>query len=139
MRNNCRDNKCNPCDFTVECQRPTSGLVYDGCDLPLWGVRNGDSLNTVLENAHRAFKLLFDNTAPVYVEHFKNPQSVHLSVRPIEVMMITYCGGVVPSTYWNIMGQDISIDSSICTDSPSEVTVVYKGPAKNLFNTNCIV
>lgn len=135
----CR-NKCNtdPCEDSIKCKTPSSQIQYDGCDLPLWGARNGDSLNSVIENAYRAYKQLFNNTQPFYIEHFKNSSLVHLSVKPIEVHMVFVCGSVLPTKYWEAIGQEISFDSSICT-SEGEITVMYQGPAQNQFTTNCIL
>lgn len=134
-RNNCDDNKCGE---SIECKRPTSGLVYDGCDLPLWGARRGDSLNSVIEGLYRSFKMLYNNTEPVYIEHFKNTDNIHLSVKPTQVHMVFVCGGLVPYNMWQSSGQDIVFDSSICV-SEGEVSVIFQGPTKNQFSTNCIL
>lgn len=136
---NCR-NKCNtdPCEESIRCKRPTSELVYDGCDLPLWNARNGDSLNTVIYNAYNAYKQLYNNTRPFYIEHFDNASKVSLSVKPLEVHMVAICGNIVPTKFWEPIGQEISFDPSICTEE-GEVTVIYQGPMKNQFQTNCML
>lgn len=135
-------NDCNcddRCGEEITCKRPSSGIVYDGCDLPLWNVRNGDSLNTVIENGYRSFKQLYNSTNVVYIEKFKNAESVHLSVKPTQVDTVFYCGCEVPQRFWSAMGQEITFDDSICTDDPKgQVTVIYRGPMKNQFTTNCI-
>lgn len=134
-RNNC-DNK--GCGEDLRCKRPSSELVYDGCDLPLWGVRNGDSLNSVIEGMYRSFKKLYNSSEPMYIEHFKSAENVHLSVKPTQVHMVFLCSGLVPYNDWDVYGQEISFSNSICANE-GEVSVIYQGPSKNQFSTNCII
>lgn len=136
-RNGCNDRpRNNCCDDDLRCKKPTSGLTYDGCDLPMFGVRDGDSLNTVLENIHRSFKKMFNNVSMWYCDTFNDPKDIHLQVKPTAVHQVSLCGGIVPTNLWRVEGQDVVIDSSICLTG--QVQVLYQGPMKNEFTTNCI-
>lgn len=134
--NNCRPRHNDCCEDEIRCKRPTSELVYDGCDLPMFGARHGDSLNTVLENIHRAFKKMFNSTNVWYCDTFDDPEDVHLQVKPTAVHQVSMCGGIVPTNLWRIQGQDVVFDPSICLNG--QVQVIYQGPLKNEFTSNCI-
>lgn len=135
-RNNCRTGRNDCCEDEIKCQRPTSGMIYDGCDLPMFGARNGDSLNSVLENIHRSFKKMFNNSSIWYCDTFNDPEDVHLQVKPTAVHQVSMCGAIVPTNLWRVQGQEILFDSAICKNG--QVQVLYQGPMKNEFTSNCI-
>ena len=93
MRNNC--NPCKP-EYRPgdECSIYSSNIIYDGQSFPEADIRNGDSMNSVIESLVRKLVAVSGATASIQRDSFKGVQAVRLRYEPLNVLSVTYCGTI---------------------------------------------
>lgn len=133
FKNNC----CNHHEDD-NCRKPSSGIVYDGASIPEAGVRHGDSLNTVIENVAAYVARSISVAGAVRVESFRGTNSVRLEKNPAEILMVVYCGGVLPENYYRTEGRTIKFCSDFCRgDDFADVQIVYREKNDSSYGFNC--
>lgn len=133
------DCTCGSCKPT-SCKQYTSGLTYDGIDMPWICVKHGDPLNKVLEKIGRGISDLYGRTEDFKSEAFIGHENIKLSSTPSEILQVTYCGGILPKDGYTFNGMVVVLDDKYCKSGDDvEIQVFYRSKYTNNFNTNCDV
>jgi len=137
MRNNC--NPCKP-EYRPgdECSIYSSKIIYDGQSFPEADIRNGDSMNSVIESLVRKLVAVSGATASIQRDSFKGVQAVRLRYEPLNVLSVTYCGTIVPNDGYVVSGRSIKFKKRYCMgDEFADVNIVYTTLNSNILNTSC--
>lgn len=83
---------CNPCKPEYrpgnECSIYSSQIIYDGQSFPEADIRNGDSMNNVIESLVRKLVAVSGATASIQRDSFKGVQAVRLRYEPLNVLSV---------------------------------------------------
>lgn len=125
--------------FNDSCYKNSSDIIYDGENFPEAGLTRGDSLNNVLANLARYVTRAVTSVGPVLSEKFLGTSGIVLSKVPAELLMVSYCGAVLPKEYYKMDGKRISFCKDFCRgdDAFSEVQVVYRAKSDSTYGYRC--
>lgn len=121
------------------CYKNSSDIIYDGENFPEAGLTRGESLNNVLSNLARYVLRAISQVGPVTMESFSGTTDVVLSQVPAELILVTYCGAVLPDGYYKADGKRVRFCKDFCRsdDSSVEVQVVYRAKQDSSYGYRC--
>lgn len=126
------------CGRSHDCNIPSSNIYYDGEDFPEAGLHNGMPLNRGLANLARYVSRAINVSGAVNREVFDGTSHVVLTKDPAEVLMVTYCGGVVPSNFYKVSGRAVLFCKNMCKqDEFGEVQVIYREESNSSYGFHC--
>lgn len=134
----CCNNDPGYCAPQEPCVEYTSKIIYDGENIPEAGLRHGDPLNTALANLARYVSRAINSVGPVKMDRFQGTANIRLSETPAEILLVTYCGGVVPKSMWRNEGRTVLFCNDFCRpDEFADVQVVYRMKVDTTYGFRC--
>ena len=141
MCNKCGQKKCccEPvCKPTApQCKVYTSQIEYDGPNIDEACIRNGDNLNTVLENIGAVLRSVYNKALQNQTESFVGPSNIRLKYDPVRIIHVTYCGFIMPQENWKSKGKSVILDPRLCENEFADIQVEYTSKFQNDFNSKC--
>lgn len=137
LRGSCNTGK-GYCQPQENCYKYSSEIIYDGENIPEAGLRHGDSLNVAMANLARYIARSINASGPVKMDEFQGTTSVRLSETPAEILLVSYCGGVLPPEFYKADGRTIKFCKDFCRDDEfASVQVVYRVKADTTYGFRC--
>jgi len=127
--------KCKP--SAPVCNVYTSQIIYDGQNIDEACIRNGDNLNTVLENIGAVLRSVYNKALQNQTETFIGASDIRLKYDPVRIIHVTYCGFILPQEKWRNKGKSIVLDPKMCDNEFADVQVEYTSKFQNDFNSKC--
>lgn len=126
------------CERPHHCDIPSSKIFYDGENMEDAGLYHGMPLNNALANLAKYVSRAISTSGAVSMEVFDGTSHVVLKKDPAEVLLVTYCGSVVPSDMYKVNGRSVKFCRDMCKqDEFAEVQVVYREEASSSYGFHC--
>lgn len=129
---------CNPC--CDPCKPPkvnSSTITYDGPDLFGLCIKRGMDFNTILKKIDDFSIQMLQSKQDVLTDTFTDLTNedgdfeIKLKRVPYRILMVSYCGGVLPDDGYIINGDKIELNSSkYCFSDGNELQVMYQAVVK---------
>lgn len=139
----CCDDPCkpkNPCEKQC-CDVMSSQVKYDGESIPELCINSGDPLNTVIEKVGATLRGIMKKTTQINHETFEGfcgDNYVELKYDSEEVLLVAYCGSILPAEYYKCAGKKIYFSEDFCKgDDMAAIDVVYRSSYINDYKTPC--
>lgn len=138
-KNNCYSDGGSCCKPRPECDLPSSKIYYDGEDIPEAGLVHGMPLNTVLVSLAKYIQRGINVSGSIEMESFEGISNIRLSQVPAEILLVTHCGGVLPTDAYKVSGKTMLFCKDYCLGENefADVQVVYRVKADSSFGFNC--
>jgi hypothetical protein len=132
----CEEYVPDPCE---EKMTGTSKIKYDGPTLPGLCIQPGTGLNKVLKIIDDAYIRLSQANAEMQSEKFmefthSDGMYVRLRYTPYRILLVVYCGTVLPDEGYMLSGNTLRLNESFCITDGNELRVVYM----KKFTGNCV-
>lgn len=102
------------------------------------GLYHGMPLNNALANLAKYVSRAISTSGAVNMEVFDGTSHVVLKKDPAEVLLVTYCGSIVPSDMYKVNGRSVKFCRDMCKqDEFAEVQVVYREEASSSYGFHC--
>lgn len=126
------------CHREPNCKTPSSSIYYDGENIEEAGLYHGMPLNTALANLAGYVSKSVKLSGSVKKENFSGISKVRLSSDPEEILMVTYCGFVVPAEGYKTNGRNLLFCQDLCfEDEFAPVQVIYREKANLSYGFGC--
>lgn len=126
------------CERPHHCDIPSSKIFYDGETIEEAGLYHGMPLNRALANLAKYVSRAINVSGSVNTEVFDGTSHVVLKKDPAEILLVSYCGGVVPSDMYKVQGRTVKFCRDMCQqDEFAEVRVVYREEANSSYGFHC--
>lgn len=95
-------------------------------------------LNEAIANLGQYVARAISISGSVRMECFQGIANVRLSKSPEEILMVTYCGNVLPKSAYKMTGNRIAFCTDLCLEEPTaSVQVIYREKASTSFGIRC--
>lgn len=126
------------CERPGSCDIPSSKVYYDGETIDEAGLYHGMPLNKAMANLANYVSRAISVSGAVCMDTFDGTAHVVLKKSPAEILMVTYCGSIVPTDMYMVNGKTVKFCKDMCRgDGFGQVQVVYREEANNSYGFRC--